>query len=167
MSTDFNDLKTFDAPDDEIPDFKATPSDKPNPRNPFKPKTRSKPETKKPTPAPRYSKGMFVEPLTQLYGMVGMAVMTVDPPVGKSIMMQATACAESLDELAKSNVQVRKVLVSITQGSAWSGVAVAHMPILLALLVNHVPSMRKQLEVFGVTDERGNDESGSSEGSTS
>lgn len=85
---------------------------------------------------------MFVGPLTEMYSAIGAMVMMFDPPVGKAILAQAEACAESLDNLAKESESVRKALVALTTGGAWTGVAIAHSPIIMAILFTHIPQMK-------------------------
>lgn len=149
--------------DEREPDYKAS-EEKPQTKSKLfntRPKTTAAPKRGRPakkTVAP-YRKGMFVEPLMQMYSMIGAALMLKDPPVAKAILEQARPCAESLDELAKQNEAVRAALIAMTTTGAWSAVAIAHAPILFAILATHVPAVKQQLEFFAPPSEPDYDES--------
>ena len=134
-----------------VPDHKA--SDRPK-RNiaelfaskkvdaPPKPRANS---TRAKKPTPRAKKGQFVEPLTELYVGIGTMLMAVDPVCANAIVVAAPQCAESLDQLAYQNDAVRRALVSLTQTSAVGVVMFAHMPIILAIVMHHVPAAKSML----------------------
>lgn len=112
-------------------------------------KTANESKTKTPKSkkaAPRYRKGMFVEPLTQIYGTIGMALLPIDPICAQAIIESAEQCATSLDELAEQNQAVRRTLAAITQTNAVGAVLIAHFPILMAVTMHHVP---KAQSMFG------------------
>lgn len=92
---------------------------------------------KSPKPIPPKAKGKYVQPLTEIYGFVGMGLILVDPVCGQAVLSSAEACAKSVDELAYKNPAVRRVVESITQGSAVGAVVAAHMPIILAVAGHH------------------------------
>lgn len=104
---------------------------------------------KSPSPLPPYREGMFVQPLTELYGFLGMGIMAFDPMCGTAVITSAEQCAVSLDKLAKQNHAVRRVLVAVTQTSALSAVVAAHMPILMAVVLHHVPGAQNLLGTLG------------------
>jgi hypothetical protein len=81
--------------------------------------------------------------LENLYTTVGTMVYMVQPRVGHTIVTEANKCAESLDELARTNPRVRRALESVLTTSAWSGVIVAHMPILMVLAYEYVPAFKQ------------------------
>ncbi len=95
--------------------------------------------------APRYRKGMYVEPMTQIYATVGTMLYPFDPFCGSAILEQAQPCAESLDALAEKNVRVRAMLESMTQTSAWGVVLAAHAPLILAVASHHNPALSGRL----------------------
>ncbi len=103
----------------------------------------------KPRTAPPYRAGQFVQPLTQMYAFIGMAVLPFDPTCGTAVMQSGEECAKSLDELAKSNIAVRRALYALTATSAWGAVIAAHVPILVAVGSHHVPAVRDSLERMG------------------
>lgn len=102
--------------------------------------TRSIPSVK---PMP---KGGLKPALAQMYAGVGMAVMPFDPACGRVVLENAERCAESLDELAKTNPAVRNLLISLVTTSAWGAVIMAHAPILMAIAMHHVPALRERQE---------------------
>lgn len=94
----------------------------------------AKPRKRASTP----KKGAFVEPLMQMYGLVGLTIkMRGDDACGDMILEQAEKCAESVDELAYQNESVRRVLDSLLTTSAIGLVVAAHAPILVAVASHH------------------------------
>lgn len=151
----FDESQITDAPKDSLPPINDEKPDEfgvPNHENSKEPKTpfnfrkpvgdkrdtKTKPKAKK--PAPRARKGMFVEPLTQLYVGLGMTIMAVDPVCANAVIKSAENCAKSIDELAYQNEAVRRAVMALTQTSAVGGVIIAHMPILMAVMIHHVPA---------------------------
>lgn len=100
-------------------------------------------ETRRDIPYPR---GGFRGPLTNVYTGIGMTVMPFDPGCGRIIIENAEKCAESLDELARTNPAVRRVLMSLITTSAWGAVIMAHAPIMMAIAMHHVPALRERQE---------------------
>lgn len=111
-------------------------------------KTRQTRERKAPRAAAAkpLPKGGLKPALAQMYAGVGMAVMPFDPSCGRVILENAETCAESLDELAKTNTAVRNLLISLVTTSAWGAVIMAHAPILMAIAMHHVPALRERQE---------------------
>lgn len=101
---------------------------------------RPKRERKPMPPAPR---GGFVAPLMEMYGFVALAIMPFDAECAMAIMTAAPKAAESLNELAKVNPGVKRVLIMLTQTSAWGAVITAHLPIIIAVSVHHIPAVRE------------------------
>lgn len=100
---------------------------------------RPKRERKTTPAAPR---GGFVKPLTEMYGTIALMLMPFDAQCAMAIMEAAPKAAESLDNLAKSNDAVKRVLITLTQTSAWGAVLAAHAPIILAVTMHHVPAVK-------------------------
>lgn len=94
-------------------------------------------------PMPR---GGLKPALSQMYAGIGMAVMPFDPSCARVIIENADKCAESLDELAKTNPAVRRMLISLVTTSAWGSVIMAHAPIVMAIMMHHVPALRDRQE---------------------
>jgi hypothetical protein len=85
-------------------------------------------------------------PLEDFYTGIGMFMMPFDPACGKVVIEAAPKCAESLDELAKTNPAVRRLLIQLVSTSAMGMVVVAHAPIVMAIAMHHVPMLRKKQE---------------------
>ncbi len=141
-AVDFDLLTPTDIPEDDefsIPDHNASRKE----RRSFLGYLGAKKEDEKPRPrkrrkpAPRAKKGAFVEPLTQMYGFAGVALMMRDPHCGQVVLENAERCAEALDELAYQNESVRRVLDALTTTSAFGMVLMAHAPIIAAVASHH------------------------------
>jgi hypothetical protein len=104
---------------------------------------RKRTTTRSTTPKEPPSKpGEFVEPLTQFYVMAGMTVAALDKHdqvCGPAIAESAEQCAQAWDDLAQKNPAVRRALRSMLQVSAVGAVVSAHLPIMIAILTQHMP----------------------------
>lgn len=90
-----------------------------------------------------YRPGVLVKPLTGVYEMVGGFIILADPDCGTAVINSAEDCAKSLDELARTNPKVRKVLMRMIESSTVTKVIIAHLPILLAVMAHHFPNALK------------------------
>lgn len=93
---------------------------------------------------PKVRSGALVKPLRELYTSVGVVLTPFDPMCGQSVLENADACAKSLDALAQSNPAVRRALLALTSTSAWGGVLIAHLPLLLMVATHHGPDPVKE-----------------------
>lgn len=109
-------------------------------------KTRTGKAKSAPGPAPAMPRGGLKGPLTNVYTGIGMSVMPFDPSCGRMIIENAEKCASALDELARTNPAVRRVLLSLVTTSAWGAVVMAHAPILMAIAMHHVPVLKERQE---------------------
>lgn len=103
-----------------------------------------------------YHPGILVKPLRDLYVTVGTLVIPFNKTVGTAFIQNAEPCAKALDNAAKADKQIRRVLMLLVQGSVWGEVIIAHMPIMMALAVTMVPSVRASFN--GVQSEGGDEE---------
>lgn len=94
-------------------------------------------------------KGQFVEPLTKMYAAVGTGVIMFDPVCGQAVLMSAQKCAETVDELAYNNEAVRRAVWALCQTSVWGAVIAAHMPIIMAIVMHHVPAAQQAFGAMG------------------
>jgi hypothetical protein len=100
--------------------------------------TRGRPRSRKQKKAAsRPKQGAFVEPLMQMYAFAGAALMMKDQHCGTVVLENAERCAVAMDELAYQNESVRRVLDSLTTGSAIGQVLMAHAPIIMAVASHH------------------------------
>ena len=128
----------FKAADDSNKSFTQTVKETVKART----KTEDKATTTKPRPRPRKrastpKHGAYKDTLASMYTYVGMGIMVFDQPCGTAVVSSAEQCAQALDDLAYVNENVRRTLDVLTQGSVWSGVIVAHMPIIMAVAAHH------------------------------
>jgi hypothetical protein len=121
------------------------------PRPPPQPRSRSRSATKETPPATfvddtekitDYRPGILVKPIRDLYATVGTLVLPFNQAVGTAFIQNAEPCAKALDNAAKTDKQIRRILMLMIQGSVWGEVIIAHMPIMMALAVTLVPSVR-------------------------
>ena len=101
---------------------------------------------KAPKPMPKAPVGGLRKPLEDMYTGLGMMMMPFDPSCGKVIIDAAPRCAETLDDLAKTNPAVRRILISLVTTSALGAVIMAHAPILMAIAMHHIPALRERQE---------------------
>jgi hypothetical protein len=115
-------------------------------KTPKNEKRKSRREEKKSRPMPAMPRGGLKSALENVYTGMGMALMPFDPSCGRIIIESAPKCAEALDDLAKTNPAVRRLLISLVTTSAWGAVIMAHAPILMAIAMHHIPSLRERQE---------------------
>lgn len=95
-------------------------------------------ETKPPTV---WKAGVLVRPLTDIYETIGGFVLLADPVCGQAIIASASDAAKALDELARVNPKVRKVLMKMVSGGVTGKVVMAHLPIIMAVTAHHFPKV--------------------------
>jgi hypothetical protein len=78
------------------------------------------------------------EKIANLYVYGAMALMPLRPEAGQVMAASADACADAWYELAQENDTVRRALLAFIEGGVWGKVFMAHMPILAALVPQHV-----------------------------
>lgn len=103
--------------------------------------TRTPPKPKAPiTPKviPDYRAGMIKKGFEELYATIGAVLMLKDPTCGMAIIQAAPEVAESLEELARDNPTVRRILMGVIATNALGKVVVAHMPILMIVFAHHI-----------------------------
>ena len=88
---------------------------------------------------PKPREGSLVKPLTELYTSLGIMIAPLDPVCSVAIIENAEPCARSLENLARENEAVRRAILALTQTTAWGGVIIAHLPLLLMVMTHHGP----------------------------
>jgi len=107
---------------------------------------RDTPPRAKPKKAtPRAKHGAFTETLENIYTGIGAMITPFDPVCGNAVIQSAPQCAKTLDDLAYQNDAVRRALTALVTTSATGAVVVAHMPILMAVMMHHVPAVQTAL----------------------
>lgn len=84
--------------------------------------------------------------LADLYVFAGTTTFMFDQQIGGLIIQQADTCAESLDELARTNPAVKRALEKLLETSVYGAVLAAHAPIVIAVATKYVPYLRKSYE---------------------
>jgi hypothetical protein len=92
------------------------------------------PKVKDQRPVPPIPRGGFAPQIEKMYGTLAMAAMAIDMPLGMAILEVAPAAAQAWDELARRNITVRRVIVSMLETSAWGAVIAAHLPIFMLFI---------------------------------
>lgn len=106
-----------------------------------KPKEK-KAKVRKPTP-PMPRKGIAGS-LTNMYTGLGMTVAMVDQHCGMAIVQSAEDCAQSWEDLARTNPKVRRALLMLLETSDVTKIVIAHAPIMAAVMAHHMPLVREQ-----------------------
>lgn len=106
-----------------------------------------------------YRPGVLVRPLSELYTSVGTLVLPFNQPVGTAFIQNARACAEALDNAARQDARIRQMLLALVQTSVWGQIIAAHMPILMALAITMVPSVRDSVAVMNTAGQPPDQES--------
>lgn len=102
------------------------------------------------TPPPPYKEGMFVEPLSQIYAMMGMGFLALGKTnSGMAFMENGAKCAETLDEWAKTSPRVRKLLAPLLNAGGAGAVAIAHAPIAFAVASDYMPNIAERMSDAG------------------
>lgn len=135
--------------DEQVPDHKGPEkAEKKGVSNPFS-KLKTNAESTKASERPYGNTpampkaGLITEKVASLYVMIGMGVMMKDEVCGTAIMESAEEAAKSIEALAKANPKVRKYVLMMLETGAWSGVLMAHAPIMMAVYAHHKPGSRE------------------------
>lgn len=94
--------------------------------------------------------------LRSMYDSAGFMAMMVRPQAAEAIANCADDCVKRWEELAKQNDNVRRMILSMIEGSAWTAVVTAHMPIILACIPERV--MENMPLLFGVRNNGENED---------
>lgn len=142
---EFSDVDLDDigpASDFVTPNFEASQDPPAGLKRIWTPPTRKKSEPDAPKlkkPAPRMPSGGLAGPLADMYTMIGAVLSPLDPVCGGAVIQAAPEAAKALEKLAKTNPEVRRILVGMVTTSTWGAVVTAHMPIILAVVMHHMP----------------------------
>lgn len=111
-----------------------------------RPKGDKKNSEKTAKPMPAMPRGGLRASLENFYTGIAISVMPFDAHCGGMILDNAANCAKAMDELAKTNPAVRRVLLKMIATSAIGAVVTAHAPIVMAVAMHHVPALRERQE---------------------
>lgn len=131
------------VPDSEVPGY--NPGDIPNHQATAPPPADMEPEPEAPKRVklgtntkgrggPRQLTKKDIEALHGLYGSLALTMSLVHKDGAQQIAESSESCVEAWVELAKQNDSVRRAILAAIEGSAWSAVISAHLPIMLAFV---------------------------------
>jgi hypothetical protein len=120
-------------------EIREEPDDIPKRKQPFTP-PRNNNQRKPPTPIrDQPSLPEMRQSIEDFYVLAGTLFLQVPNPrtrmVGTSVISNAEKCAESIIEAAKKDPRLRRVLVKLTTAGVYSGIFIAHTPIIMAAYV--------------------------------
>lgn len=92
---------------------------------------------------PKQRPGKIATALSKMYGNIGVMLYPFDPHCSEALLNNADNMAKSLEDLAKENEAVRRVLMRLTETSAWTQVITAHAPLLMAVGMHHGGAVTK------------------------
>jgi hypothetical protein len=137
-------LETADAEHHALlADTAPAPADDAAPKRTRAPRTRKPRTDRAPRSRARSSKPALRPQLESLIAGIGLTVSVFHAADGTAIMEGAAAQAHALDQLARNNANVERVLRSLCETSAYGALAMAFTPTVLRILANHnkVPPM--------------------------
>lgn len=75
--------------------------------------------------------------LQNLYGQIGMMAFPFDQHCGGAVLENAESMAKAMEDLAKENQSVKRVLEKLAETSAVGTVFMAHAPVIMAITSHH------------------------------
>lgn len=89
-----------------------------------------------PTPVvvPMPPKGVIAAEMASLYTFAAIPLMAIKPKAAEAIMTQADDIGKAWEQVAERNPKVRAALLGVAQTSTWAGLAMAHLPIIMAIM---------------------------------
>lgn len=93
----------------------------------------SKPRERKTATGRPKAPGKIAEGFAGLYGTIGMAAMPFVPNTAMAILSSAENIGQLYEELATTDPKIRAFLLKMLEGSAYSKLMMAHLPIAFAL----------------------------------
>ncbi|HEY1706408.1 MAG TPA: hypothetical protein VGG75_42590 [Trebonia sp.] len=152
------------------------PEERPADRAPSAPKRgrrgRAKAEASPPQPTPQFREGQISKGINKLYRKTGKILKVWDPVIGAAVIESTRkdedddiTVGEAWEELARTNVRIRRFLLSVMTGGAWGALFMAHAPIVLAVLMKD--SIQKRLpfaKLLGALFSRDDDDQGDEDG---
>ncbi len=105
--------------------------------------------SKEPAPVPAFRAGVIAKAMNRLYRRAGRICRLFDHDIGTAIIASARTrpkddddeddedltVGEAWENLAKTNPRIRAFLWRFMQGGAWTGLFMAHLPILMAIVM--------------------------------
>lgn len=88
----------------------------------------------KPVVVPMPPRGVIATEMSSLYTFAAMPLMAIKPKAAEAMMAQADDIGKAWEQVAERNPKVRAALLGIGQTSIWAGLAMAHLPIIMAVM---------------------------------
>lgn len=117
-----------------------------------------------PGPVPVYRAGVIAKGMNGLYAKIGRIIRAMDYDIGQAVIASTrkeseddTTVGEAWDELARTNPRIRRFLMKMITGGAYTQLFMAHMPIFLAIIMKdsirkHIPMGNLLQSVLGDDD---------------
>lgn len=114
---------------------------------------------------PPYRQGVIAKGMNKLYAKMGRIIRAMDYDIGQAVIASTrkeseddVTVGEAWDELARTNPRIRRFLLKLITGGAWTQLFMAHAPIFLAVIMKD--SIRKHIPMHGLLESvLGDDES--------
>lgn len=83
---------------------------------------------------PMPPKGTIATEMSSLYTFAAIPLMAIRPETAGAIVENADQIGKAWEKLAEANPKVRAALLGLAQTSMWGALAMAHLPIVMALM---------------------------------
>lgn len=120
---DFGDI-TAEKPQDAAPT--------PGKRGPGRPAKNSASVPPKTVPMPKA--GVIADQMSALYSFAAIPLMAVKPKTAVALMEQSDEIGKAWEQVAAANPKVRAALLGLAATSTWGALAMAHIPVVMALM---------------------------------
>lgn len=96
-------------------------------------------------PVPPMPKGGIAGPIAALYKRAGTFIQPFDAGCGTALIMGADDCGKAWEEVCRRNPQMRRYVLAMIATGANMELLVAHLPIIAAVAIHHVPAVRQMV----------------------
>lgn len=128
-------------PAEQVPDFLASVGEEAPRTSEARKPPRGLGTNKKRASGVRQLNKQDLDQLQSYYTAIGIMLMPINAGAATAVVQNSDECVAAWEDLAKQNDNVRRALLGIIEGGAWSKVIMAHMPIALAFVPGHVRNM--------------------------
>ncbi len=106
---------------------------------------------------PSYRQGVIAKGMNSLYAKTGRIIRAMDYDIGTAVIAATrkespddVTVGEAWDELARTNPRIRRALLKLITGGAWTQLFMAHAPIFLAIIMKD--SIRRHIPLGGLME---------------
>ena len=100
----------------------------------------------KPVVVPMPPKGTIAAEMASLYTFAAIPLMAVKPKAAEAMMASADDIGKAWEQVAERNPKVRAALLGVAQTSTWAALAMAHLPILMAVMADDPKEKRDDVQ---------------------